>query len=92
MTKGKIPLGRLALREEVGFWRAYYALPHTMENALFLGSIRMAIIVENPEFKQRFMELMQDSVTFLLAQGGTKGVTWPDPPRPAPEHERGSKK
>ena len=53
-------IGRLALRHEGNFWNAYYALPGTMEGALFLGSIAMAFVVENTERKELFMAMMRE--------------------------------
>ena len=44
-------IGRLALRQEGGQWNAYYAQPGTMKDAAFLGSIKMAFIVDNPDRK-----------------------------------------
>lgn len=37
-------LGRLAMREEGGFWSAYYAMPGSMEGAVLLGTIRMRFV------------------------------------------------
>jgi hypothetical protein len=53
-------MGRLALRVEGNLWCAYYALPDTMEGALFLGSIRK-VFVEDAERKLVFMELMKEA-------------------------------
>jgi hypothetical protein len=86
MKKGE-PVGRLALREEVGFWRAYYAKPDTMEGSILLGSIRMTLIRDNPTLKEGFMKLMQQSVTYALLETDVS-VSWPNPPQPAPERER----
>ena len=41
MNKGKYDIGRLAMRVEGELWSAYYAMPNTMEGAVFLGSIAM---------------------------------------------------
>ncbi len=89
MKKGD-PVGRLALREEVGFWRAYYAKMDTMEGAVFLGSIRMTLIRDNPKIKEDFMKLMQDSVTYALLETDVS-VSWPNPPVTAPANERRKK-
>jgi hypothetical protein len=83
MTK-YIKAGRLALRGEAGRWNAYWALPNTMQGALFLGSIPLAAINAEPDLKEKFIELMRETVTALIP-----GATWPDPPHAAPEHERG---
>jgi hypothetical protein len=83
------PMGRLALRTAGEFWHAYYALPDTMKNAIWLGSIRMAFIQDNQKRKDAFMELMKGCVKDILEERvGTGQVTWPDPPVPAPESER----
>ena len=55
-------IGRLALRGEGPDWNAYYAMPHTMEGALRLGSIAMAFVVDSDEIKQAFMTLMRAAV------------------------------
>lgn len=88
MKKGD-PIGRLALREEVGFWRAYYAKPDTMEGAVFLGSIRMTL-VKDPKIKEAFMQLMKDCVTLALLETDVS-VSWPNPPVTAPANERRKK-
>lgn len=76
-------VGRLAFRVEGSQWNAYWALPDTMQDAVFLGSIPMAA-ARKPEIKDAFMALMQEVVSVLLP-----GAAWPDPPQRAPEHERG---
>lgn len=57
MTK-KI-FGRLAFRKENGYWNAYLAPVDTMEGATLLGSIAMALIVDNLELELQFVDLMQ---------------------------------
>jgi hypothetical protein len=80
-------MGRLALRVEGKLWCAYYALPDTMEGALFLGSIRKQF-VEDAERKLIFMELMKEAVGDLLEGETGERPTWPEGEQPAPEHER----
>lgn len=86
----KNQIGRLSLREEGDYWVAYYAHPNTMELALPLGQICMAGIVDNPERKQAFQELMQEIVSDII-----EGLTGHRPiwgkPQAAPERERGVK-
>ena len=83
----KQQMGRLALRVEGEFWNAYYALPTTMGDAILLGSIRMAL-VQDFSAKQLFMALMRDAVSAIIeCEVGIK-PSWPDDPKPAPEHER----
>lgn len=86
-TPGHAQVGRLALREEGENWVAYYAVPDSMKNAIFLGSIRMGAVVANPERKQAFMDLMRNVVSDLIEE--TTGIRpqWGGP-QTAPEHER----
>jgi hypothetical protein len=80
-------IGRLAMRQERGMWCAYFALPESMEDAVFLGSIQMAF-VQDEKRRTTFLELMRESVGDILAQRVGSRPTWPNPPQPAPEHER----
>lgn len=80
-------VSRLAMRVEGDLWVAYYALPNTMEGALFLGSIRM-VFVQDESARQIFMALMRDAVSAVIKEQFGTAPTWPDPPRRAPEHER----
>jgi hypothetical protein len=57
-----------------------------MENALWLGSIHMAVVAE-PDYKERFMGLMQDVVGDLIEERTGTRPTWNEP-EGAPEHER----
>ena len=82
--------GRLAMREEGTLWVAYYALPTTMEGALFLGSIRMRF-VQSPERKYKFIALMREAVGDIFEEDWGIRPEWPDGEQPAPEHERGGK-
>lgn len=79
-------IGRLAMRVEGGNWVAYYALSGTMEGALHLGSIRMAI-ASIPERKQAFMALMRDAVSDIIELQTGVRPSWTGE-RAAPEHER----
>lgn len=76
------------MRVEGDLWVARYALPNTMDGAVFLGSIAMAF-VQDHERKVRFMSLMRDAVSDILEHStGTRPI-WPEPDgHPAPEHER----
>lgn len=80
-------MGRLAMRVEGDLWVAYYALPDTMKDALFLGSIQMAF-VQDWQKKELFMAMMKDCVSEIIKE--TVGVKpeWPNGVQPAPEHER----
>jgi hypothetical protein len=82
MAKRKVVnSGRLALRVEGNIWNAYYAMPDTMEGALWLGSIAMGAVTDNPGRKADFMRLMRGIVTEFLQDMSSVSVTWP-------EHER----
>jgi hypothetical protein len=90
MTDNK-QVGRLAFRVEGDWWVSYYALPETMDGALELGRVRMAVVRE-PFQKDLFMTLMRAAVSDILVdQHGVRPI-WPEPHgRPAPEHERAGK-
>jgi hypothetical protein len=80
-------MGRLAMRVDGQNWNAYYAVPDTMEGAIFLGSIAMRF-VQNPVRKALFMTLMQEAVSDLLEEITGERPTWPNGPQLAPAHER----
>lgn len=80
-------IGRLAMRHEGQQWNAYYALADTMNGAIFLGSITMAAIAENPARKQAFMNMMRDVVSDILEERLGVRLEWGGP-QAAPEHER----
>ncbi|MDW3181765.1 hypothetical protein [Roseobacter sp.] len=81
-------IGRLAMRVEGDLWVAYYAMPKTMKDALFLGSIQMAFVQEKSA-KQIFMALMQDAVSMIIKEATGETAVWlEDSVRPAPAHER----
>lgn len=69
-------VGRLAMRQEGGNWNAYYALPDSMDKALFLGSIRMRLIMGKPELKRTFMDLMRECVADLIEQQTGVRPSW----------------
>lgn len=81
-------IGRLALRQEGGNWVAYYApYTNTMEHAIVLGSIAMTAVIERPQRKAQFIDLMRDCVGDIVESvTGTRPV-WGGP-EAAPEHER----
>ena len=80
-------IGRLAMRQEGQNWNAYYALPDSMADPIFLGSIRMGAITDNPERKQAFMQMMREIVSDIIeAETGVR-PPWGGPTT-APEHER----
>ena len=79
---------RMALRVEGDYWNAYLARNHTMDGAMLLGSILLGVIAKSPDRKERFMALMQEALTDAAKDVHGLQLSWPEPPRPAPEHER----
>jgi hypothetical protein len=75
------------MRHEGNFWNAYYAMPDTMDGAILLGSIAMRFVA-NPDRKERFMAMMKEAVSDIIAERTGATATWPDGPQPAPQHER----
>lgn len=80
-------IGRLAMRCEGENWNAYYALPDSMEVPIFLGSIRIGAIADNPERKRAFMQMMREIVSDIIESEIGVRPTWGGPTA-APEHER----
>lgn len=80
-------VGRLALRHEGAMWNAYYALEGTMKGAVHLGSIAINTVVDNPDRKRAFMDLMQGIVADFLQEKTGERPTWNEP-QAAPEIER----
>lgn len=85
-TEGGVQLGRLALRKEGQLWCAYYALPDTMDGAIFLGSIQVAAI-EDERIKYAFIDIMRRVLSNILEEKTGGAPEWGGP-EPAPEHER----
>lgn len=88
-----IKAGRLAFRVEGHMWVAYYAQPHTMDDAIVLGSIAMRLVTDNLERKNAFMQMMQEATSEMLKKviDPTISRSWSlqwDEPHPAPESER----
>jgi hypothetical protein len=79
--------GRLAMRVEGENWVAYYAMPDTMVDAVFLGSIRMGAVRRSPRYKETFMTLMREIVSDIIEEQTGVRPDW-NGPRRAPEHER----
>lgn len=91
MTELKV---RLAMRQQEidgeQWWIGYMAPPDSMDDTVELGRIRMSIVMEVPGTKDRFINLMSDSLRHMLAQAmrvDPKTIHMPEP-TPAPEHER----
>jgi hypothetical protein len=79
---------RLALRVEGDRWNAYVAHQDRMDGAIWLGSILMTMVTDNPVRRADFIALMQSAMGDVIE--GVLGTrpTWPNPPERAPEHER----
>lgn len=75
------------MRQEGGNWNAYYALPDSMQDPVFLGSIRMAAVANNPERKAAFMLMMREIVSDIFEETVGARPEWGGPIE-APEHER----
>ena len=86
--KVRVKLGRLAMRVEGDKWNAYYAMSDTMEGAVLLGSIAIGAVVDRPERKQAFMDLMKDIVSEFLGDAAGGGPVLWDQSTIAPERER----
>lgn len=83
-----IEVGRLAMRREGNYWKAYFAQIGTMDNAIFLASIRFDFIEDNETIKEQFIEIVQCCVSDIVEKISSVRPDWADR-EPAPEHERG---
>src|SRR3954469_14897930 len=81
-------IGRLAMRVEGNLWVAYFALPDSMEGAIFLGSIQMRFVQADKQRKTAFMDLMREAVGDIFEEKIGERPTWPEGERRAPEPER----
>lgn len=86
MSEQLTKVGRLAFRHEGQNWNAYYALPDTMNGAIYLGSIRITAVAD-PKIKQSFIALMRDVVSGILEKETGEKTHWNEPVL-APEHEK----
>jgi hypothetical protein len=69
-------VGRLAFRVEGDNWACYYAMPDSMERAIWMGTIRMGLVA-NPERKQMFMDLMKHALSeFIKESTGQLPEMW----------------
>lgn len=80
-------VGRVAFRVEGDNWNAYFAMPDTMQGALYLGTMRYALVWRDDR-KNAFMALMRECVGDLMEETTGHRPVWPSPPQQAPEHER----
>lgn len=81
-------IGRIAFREIRDEMRAYYAMPDTMKEALLLGTMKRALL-GRPERFEAWRLLLRDIVGDIIEAAAGQRPPWPNPPMPAPEHERG---
>ena len=82
-----VEIGRVAMRQEGGFWVGYYAMPESMEGAIELARIKMSLIIGKPERKDFFMLMVADCANDLVEEiTGTRPYQGGE--RPAPKHEK----
>jgi hypothetical protein len=84
-VKDHYQIGRLAMREEGDEWKAYYAMPDTMKDAIFLGSIKMRFVMI--EERKNFMGLMREAVSDLIEEKVGVRPVWGGP-KPTPFWEK----
>jgi hypothetical protein len=86
---GQVQVGRLAIRREGENVNAYYAMPGTMEGALWLASIK-STAADQPGVLEIFMDLGRAIVGEILFEETGQRPTWGGPEQAA-EHERGGR-
>ena len=75
-------VGRIAFRKrppvdgEPWMWCAYWAEPDTMDGAVFLGSIALALVDGNPEVRRLFMETVKVASRAMLEAKTGGNATW----------------
>jgi hypothetical protein len=83
-----VQVGRLAMRREGESWVAYYALPDTMVEPIFLGSIRLGAVTDRHLARRdAFMNMMRDVIADILEEQTGVRPVWGEP-QSAPENER----
>src|SRR5215470_11924039 len=85
MTTTVLPM-RLALRAEGAMWNAYLAKADDMQDAVWIGSIAMYAIEDNPERKQAFQALMTGIIADAIEELTGRRPQWME--RPAPDDDR----
>jgi hypothetical protein len=81
-------IGRLAMRHEGAMWNAYYAMPGTMDGAVFLGSIAMRFVPGGSDRYAAFMNMMREAVSDLIEEETGQRPVWPEGVQAAPEREK----
>ncbi len=80
-------IGRLAFRTEGQNWVAYYMLPDSVEDAVFIASIPKGAAARSPQIRQDFMNLARQIVNAVLTDALGFVPEWGGE-EPAPEHEK----
>jgi hypothetical protein len=82
----KMEIGRLALRQEGEWWKAYWA-PHLydFEGAVLLGTIRMSLT--KGVVKEHFIKVMCEAFNVMVKDTTGQEPVWGEP-HSAPENER----
>lgn len=80
---------RLAIRNEGTWVSAYLAHQDTMLHAEIIGSIRKEALDADRALFDLWRQLMQFAASALIKARTGVDTVWPEPPAPAPEHERG---
>ena len=75
------------MRKEGDNWNAYFAASGHMSTPIFLGSIRIGAVLNNPERKAAFAAMMGDIVSDIIEAKTGERPTWGDPTE-CPEHEK----
>lgn len=78
---------RLAIRQEGQFVNAYVAPFDSMQDALHIGSISLALLNMRPALFEGFKALMVDAMTALV-ETGTDAKVLGTFEQAAPEHEK----
>ncbi len=60
----KQQIGRLTMRREGKDWNVYYILPNKVSMLLFLCSMRVNTIANNPKRMRIFMDMVSDTVKY----------------------------
>lgn len=87
MSDNMQQVGRVAFRQHGKLWVAYFAPNDTMDGAIKLGSIKLAL-VQKPERKKQFMDVMRDCAADLIEEHVGERPEFPNGPVVAPGHER----
>lgn len=87
-----VQVGRLAFRHEGEDWIAYYAPEtHSMVGAIELARVRMGLVANLGRALDRqaqFIQFARDLFGDICEKRLGIRPQFPDPPQPAPEHER----